>query len=101
MKTQAKLAQKEKENFVSYCLSFYGKNEIYDIGAKKEEVEKAVEVRLTDKKGILREFNKPLSEIKFDGDSIDREMIRDIVLTLRGEQPWETILSSTPYGERQ
>tara|TARA_R100000700_G_C3149435_1_gene128577 strand:- start:77 stop:379 length:303 start_codon:yes stop_codon:yes gene_type:complete len=100
MKTQAKLAQKEKENFVSYCLSFYGKNEIYDIGATREEIEKALEVRCTDQSGILREFDKPLSEIEFDGDSFDREMIRDIVLTLRGEKPWETIFSSTPYGER-
>jgi len=92
--------KKEKDWFVSYCLSYYGKNEIFDIGATKEEIEKAIEVRHTDHEGILREFNKPLSEIEFDGDSLDREMIRDIVLTLRGEQPWETIFSSTPFGER-
>ena len=71
--------KKEKDWFVSYCLSYYGKNEIFDIGATKEEIEKAIEVRQTDQEGILREFNKPLSEIEFDGDSIDREMIRDIV----------------------
>jgi len=93
--------KKEKDWFVSYCLSYYGKNEIFDIGATKEEIEKAIEVRQTDQEGILREFNKPLSEIEFDGDSIDREMIRDIVLTLRGEQPWETIFSSTPFGDRK
>ena len=93
--------KKEKDWFVSYCLSYYGKNEIFDIGATKAEIEKAIEVRQTDQEGILREFNKPLSEIEFDGDSIDREMIRDIVLTLRGEQPWETIFSSTPFGDRK
>tara|TARA_R100001369_G_scaffold84745_1_gene117800 strand:+ start:690 stop:1166 length:477 start_codon:yes stop_codon:yes gene_type:complete len=91
----------EKKDFVSYCLKFYGKNEIYDIEATKEEVEKALEVRLTDKEGILKEFSKPLSEIDFDGDSVDREMVRDIVLTLRGEQPWETIFEPVPFSERE
>jgi hypothetical protein len=86
--------------FISECLDYYGEGGTYDIRANSEEIKKALEIRLNDKKGVLREFSKPLSEIEFDGGSVDREMIRDIVLTLRGEKPWETIFSSMPYGER-
>jgi len=90
----------EKDTFVSYCLDYYGDGEIYDIKATKEEIEKALETRLNDKTRILKEFSKSLSEIEFDGDSIDREMIRDILLIQRGEQPWETIFSPMPFSER-
>jgi len=64
--------------FINYCLSFYGKKGIYDeVGASREEIEKAVEIRLA----------LPIS-IPFDEDSIDREMIRDIVLMMKGRKPW-------------
>lgn len=58
--------------FVDYVLSFYSKGEIYDIGATRTEVLHATFLRLT------RESNIP-----FEGDSLDREKVRDIILELR------------------
>lgn len=58
--------------FAEYVLSFYGKGEIYDINATKDEVLLATGIR------IGRYKNVP-----FDGDSIDREKVRDIILELR------------------
>ena len=95
------ISKKNKESFIDYCLNFYGKGKMYDIKATKDEIETALETRLNDKIGILREFSKPLSEIEFDDGSFDREMIRDIVLTLRGEEPWETIFSPVPFSKRK
>ena len=60
-------------DFIDYVLSFYGANEIYDMGATREEVEAAIVVRLEN------------TEIEFAADSYDRELIRDIILdNLRG-----------------
>lgn len=56
------------EEFIEYVMSFYAKDGIYDIGATRREVELAIGIRLG------------RTEIPFDGDSIDREMIRDIIL---------------------
>jgi hypothetical protein len=60
------------DDFIDYVMSFYGPGEIYDMGATRREVEIAIGIRL----------GKP--EIPFDGDSVDREMIRDIILEMRG-----------------
>ncbi len=65
--------------FVEYVLSFYGKGEIYDLGVKEDEVYKALEMRLKRK------------DIEFSGDSLDRELVRDIILENRGEEPWGLI----------
>lgn len=56
------------EDFIDYVMSFYGPGEIYDMGATRREVEIAIGIRLGN------------TEIPFDGDSVDREMIRDIIL---------------------
>jgi len=53
-------------------MSFYGKGEMYDIGATKEEILIAT--------GIRMERHK---DIPFDGDSLDREKVRDILLEMR------------------
>lgn len=62
--------------FVKYVLDFYGTGGIYDFDASEEEVFKALEVRLERK------------DIEFSGDSLDRELVRDIILENRGEEPW-------------
>jgi hypothetical protein len=56
------------EQFYSYVLSFYGKNGIYDMGATLDEVMEATAKYLQ------------ASETKFEGDSFDREHVRDIMM---------------------
>ena len=68
------------ERFIKYVLEFYGKDGIYDLGANKEEVLEALEIRLERHK-----------DIQFGGDSFDRELVRDIILENRGEKPWGLI----------
>ena len=63
--------------FIEYVLEFYGKDGIYDFGANEEEVLKALRIRL-----------EKHSDIDFGGDSLDRELVRDIILENRGEEPW-------------
>lgn len=58
--------------FVDYVMSFYGQGEIYDMGVTRDEVLLATGIRL--------ERNK---DIPFDGDSLDREKVRDVILELR------------------
>lgn len=66
------------KEFVDYVMSFYGKGGIYDINATREEVWQATCIR------IKRNADNPLNGISFDGDSIDREAVRDIILEMRG-----------------
>tara|TARA_A200000159_G_C7314325_1_gene336049 strand:+ start:1217 stop:1438 length:222 start_codon:yes stop_codon:yes gene_type:complete len=60
-------------DFVKYVMEFYGKGGIYDFGAKEEDIVKAVGIRLQ---------NRP--ELPFDGDTLDREIVRDILLDKMG-----------------
>jgi|TARA_R110000796_G_scaffold205939_1_gene322312 hypothetical protein len=60
--------------FVKYVMRFYGKGGIYDFGATEEDIVIATDIRLK---------NKP--EIPFDGDSLDREIVRDILLDMKPE----------------
>lgn len=62
------------KEFVEYVLGFYGENGIYDMGATKEEILVATGIRIERKK-----------DIPFQGDTLDREMVRDIILEARGE----------------
>lgn len=66
------------KEFVDYVMSFYGKGEIYDIGATREEVWSATCIR------IKRNADMPLNGISFEGDSLDRESVRDLILEMRG-----------------
>jgi hypothetical protein len=68
------------KEFVDYVMSFYGKGEIYDIGATREEVWQATCVR------IKRNTDNPLNGISFEADSFDREAVRDIILEMRNEK---------------
>ena len=57
------------ETFISYLLDFYGPGGVYDFGVTRDDILLALGIRLA------RHENAP-----FDGDSIDREMVRDIIL---------------------
>jgi hypothetical protein len=64
------------ENFKKYVWSFYGTDEgiykdFFNNNLKMKEVEKAVSIRLSNIK------------IEFAGDSIDREIVRDIIYKMR------------------
>jgi hypothetical protein len=54
--------------FVEYVFSFYGVGGLYDFGASVEEIEAAIEVRLEN------------VDMEFVADSVDRELVRDIIL---------------------
>jgi hypothetical protein len=64
---------KEIQDFVNYVLLFYAKGEIYDMGATKEEALFATGIRMERMKWTA-----------FFGYTIDRELVRDIILELRG-----------------
>ena len=87
-------------DFVMSCHIKYGDGGVFDIGARVKDIQHALHIRVTDKEGVLREFSKPLSEIPFDADSWDTEMLRDIILIERGEEPWEHILAPVAFEER-
>jgi hypothetical protein len=59
-------------DFIDYVMSFYGSGEdaIYDYAFTREEVESAIAIRLLDE------------VIEFAADSVDRELVRDIVLEI-------------------
>lgn len=61
-----------EEQFLDYCLLFYGAGGLYDMGATREEVRAALR---------LREKLHP--EIPFGADSVDRELVRDVMTAER------------------
>lgn len=62
------------KEFVDYVIEFYGANGIYDMGATRKEIMMATGVRM----GICKH-----SDIPFEGDTIDREAVRDIITDMR------------------
>lgn len=56
------------QDFIDYVLSFYGPNGVYDFNFTESEVKKGLQIHLIKEK------------VAFAGDSVDREMVRDIVL---------------------
>ena len=60
--------------FVNYCLDFYAPapRGLYAMGATEKEVLHALARRL-----IAR------PDVPFDGDSFDREMVRDLIIEMR------------------
>jgi hypothetical protein len=60
--------------FVKYCMSYYGKGQLYDLGAKRSEILEALIIRLSDPRW---------EDYPFAGDSMDRELVRDIMLHRR------------------
>ena len=55
-------------NFVDYVYDFYGTNGIYDMAATRDQI-------LSATKDHVASASYP-----FDGDSIDREAVRDILI---------------------
>tara|TARA_A100000172_G_C3026004_1_gene104863 strand:- start:667 stop:924 length:258 start_codon:yes stop_codon:yes gene_type:complete len=64
--------ENNKIEFIDYCLEFYGDGGIYDFNMTREELTEGLERRLK---------NRP--DVPFDGDTIDREFVRDEVLAMR------------------
>jgi hypothetical protein len=58
-------------DFINYVHSFYGTGGIYDMGATKNMIEDATSVRIKTRK-----------DIAFQMDSVDRELVRDIMIDL-------------------
>ena len=64
---------KDVQEFIDYCLTFYSDKEgLYPMGATPYEILIALGVRLERHK-----------DVEFDGDTLDREWIRDIMIELR------------------
>jgi len=53
--------------FYTYCKSFYGKGEIYDLGVSNGALQSACELVVNRK------------DIPFEGDTVDREKVRNIL----------------------
>jgi hypothetical protein len=65
------MTKEQINDFIDYTMSFYGPGGIYPMGANRTVVRKATNdvIRITKIKGQ-----------KFCGDSIDRELVRDIMI---------------------
>lgn len=61
----------EKE-FAEYVHSYYGDHGIFNIHASMAEILRAIEIR------------KIFHQVAFECDSVDREIVRDIILAMRG-----------------
>ncbi len=86
------LTTKQLKEFKEYFLSFYGKDGLYSDTFKKiptdGEINKAIEIRLR-------------GAPAWDGDTLDRELVRDILLSMRGHERTEhVVLPYFPRGER-
>ncbi|MDA7837487.1 hypothetical protein N9A42_00455 [bacterium] len=66
------ISRKEILDFVDYCLEYHGHAGIYRDNFTVAEV----------LKGMIKRFNH-LPSCDFDGDSIDRELVRKMVFDLR------------------
>ena len=71
-----------QRRFIDYCLSFYGPNGIYatEFGKPftRDEIEQATEQ-------YIQKIVNQIPSWEFDGDSMDRENVRDYVLLNRNE----------------
>ena len=69
------------QQFIDYVYSFYGKGGLYDQNRKKEQIAYAVLMYLDD-------CNDPCIEMSWgDGDSLDRERVRDFMNEIYGPVP--------------
>ena len=69
------LSVSEVLDFVEYCLDFYGHGGIYDYGFSFDEV----------CKGLIKRFSYRPS-MDFDGDTVDREYVREMVFEIREQR---------------
>ena len=69
------------QQFIDYVYSFYGKDGLYDQNRTKEQIAYAVLMYLDD-------CNDPCIEMSWgDGDSLDRERVRDYMNEIYGPVP--------------
>ncbi len=68
------VTQTQESKFVNYCMDFYGPGGVYDYDFNEVEIEVALSYRL---------ISRP--ELAFEGDSRDREIVREIVLDVLRE----------------
>ena len=69
------------QQFIDYVYSFYGKDGLYDQNRTKEQIAYAVLMYLDD-------CNDPCIDIEWgDGDSLDRERVRDYMNEIYGPVP--------------
>jgi len=61
-----------QNEFIDYVFDFYGQDGIYDMQATKEQIATATNIRLKSLKYV---------KLPFDGDTIDREIVRDILIS--------------------
>ena len=57
----------EMEEFIEYCMDFYGDGGVYDMGATRDQVIRATANYLID------------PHVPFTGDSLDREQVRGVL----------------------
>ena len=60
------------KGFHDYIKSFYGSGGIYDYDFSDDEIQQGIRLRLETRK-----------DFEFQGDTVDREITRDIILKLR------------------
>ena len=64
------------DQFINYCLDFYGPAGIYPLNFTRNQIELATELyQLKLKQGLET----------FEGDTVDRENVRDLILSFRNE----------------
>ena len=69
--------------FINYCLDFYGKGGLYDQGRTKEQIAYATTMYL-DACAYYEENNMP-NMTWGGGDSLDRERVRDLMNNYYGD----------------
>ena len=60
-----------QHEFIDYVFDFYGKDGIYDMQATKEQIATATNIRLKSLKYV---------KLPFEADTVDREIVRDILI---------------------
>ena len=70
-------------DFINYCLDFYGKGGLYDQGRTKDQIAYATSVYL-DACAYYEENNMP-NMTWGGGDSLDRERVRDLMNNYYGD----------------
>lgn len=77
------------QEFYDYMLMFYGETGQYANAVGGAFTLKEVK-EATDRYLAIPADHRP----EFDGDTVDREHVRDIVLIMRGQEPWEYVFTS-------
>ncbi len=68
------MTQTQQQTFIDYCNSFYGIGGLYDMDVTKDEIASAV--------ALYKAKCNRYPEMWGDGDSVDRERVRDILVAL-------------------